>query len=275
MSTALLRAMALGFLGIVLPGITLPAYAEAIGARYEIYTGGFQAIGIRARAVVTEHTYDVTADLKTTGVIDWILRFSQKAEVRGRFGSSTTPLLYLTDGTFFGTPRTTRLDYRADGRIEATLQPSTEDGERTPLTEDMKLGTLDPMSAFVAVNRSARETGAPCNTKLPVFDGRRRFNIVLEEDGVTAVEPSRYTAFSGAALRCKFSMERLGGFQVSPRFNARPPPVSTLFLARFGDGAMWLPVRLESDSTFGLVIGHLVEVDAPVRPLGRGLRPAS
>ncbi len=270
MATASLRATALGLLAF-----TLPASAETIGARYEIYAGGFQAIGIQARAVVTERTYDLQADLKTTGFIDWLLRFSQKVEGRGQLGPGTTPLLYNSNGTFFGSQRTTRLDYRADGRIDATLRPATEEGDRTPLTDDMKLGTIDPVSAFVAINRSARETGNPCDAKIPVFDGRRRFNVVLEDDGVTAVEPSRYTAFSGPALRCKFSMERLGGFQVSPRFNAQTPRFSILFLARFGGDAMWLPVRLESDSTFGNVIGHLVEVDAPVRPLGRGLRPAS
>lgn len=270
MTTALLRAAALTFLGMA-----VPASAETIGARYEIYAGGFHALGIHARAVVTEETYDIEASLKTTGFIDWILRFSQTLTGRGQIGSSTTPLLYLSEGTFFGTQRTTRLDYRPEGRIEATLRPSNEDDDRTPITEDMKLGTIDPMSVFVAVNRSARETGEPCNAKVPVFDGRRRFNVVLEQDGVSAVEPSRFTAFSGPALRCKFSMERLGGFQANPRFNARTPRISTLFLARFGEGAMWLPVRLESDSTFGYVIGHLVEVDAPARPLGRGLRPAS
>ena len=270
MTTALLRAATLALLGVA-----LPASAETIGARYEVYAGGFQAIGIQARAVVTEQTYDIAADLTTTGIIDWFLRFSQRLEGHGRLGTAITPLLYVTDGTFFGTPRGTRLDYRADGRIEATLRPAKEEGERTPLTEEMKLGTLDLMSVFVAVNRSARETGSPCNAKVPVFDGRRRFNVVLEEDGVSAVEPSRYTVFSGPALRCKFSMERLGGFQVSPRFNPQTPRISVLFLARFGEGAMWLPVRLESDSSFGNVIGHLVAVDAPVRPLGRGLRPAS
>ena len=270
MTTALLRAATLSLICL-----TLPASAETIGARYEIYAGGFHALGIKARAVLTDESYDVAVDLKSTGALDWLLRFSQKVEGRGQIGATTAPLHYLSDGTFFGSQRTTRLDYRTDGRIEATLKPATEDGERTPLTDDMKLGTIDPMSAFVAVNRSAKETGNPCTAKIPVYDGRRRFNVVLEDDGVSAVEGSRFTVFSGPALRCKFSMERLGGFQISPRFNAQTPRISILFLARFGEGGTWLPVRLESDSTFGYVIGHLVEVDAPARPLGRGLRPAS
>lgn len=269
MATALTRAAAIGLLGI-----GLPASAETLGARYEIYTGGFKALSIEARAVVSDHTYDVEAGLKTLGVIDWILRFTQKLEVRGRIGAATTPLLYLTDGTFFGNRRSTRLDYREDGRIEAVLHPAQDD-DRPPVPDDMKLGSIDPISAFIALNRAAAETGRPCNGKVPVFDGRRRFNLVLEEDGLGVVEPSHHTVFSGAAVRCKVQMERLAGFQPNPQFNTKAPRISILYVARFGDGALWLPVRLESDSSFGYVVGHLVEVDAPVRPLGRGLRPAS
>ena len=99
--------------------------------------------------------------------------------------------------------------------------------------------------------------------------------ISFEDDGPSVVESSHYTVFSGPALRCKVQMERLAGFQQNPRFNARTPRVSILYVARFGESGMWIPVRLESDSSFGLVIGHLVEVDAPVRPLGPGRRPAS
>jgi hypothetical protein len=259
----------------VLALVALPASAETLGARFEIYMGGFKALAIQARAVVDDRAYGVEASLKSTGMMDWILRYSQKVEGRGEIRGETSPLLYHSDGTLFGTRRTTRLDYRADGSIATNLHPANEDDDRTPVPEAMKHGTIDPMSVFVALNRAAASGGSPCNGKVPIYDGRRRFNLVLEDDGVSAVEKSQYTVFSGPALRCKIQMERLGGFQRNPRFNAQPPRVSIIYAARFGDGAWWLPVRLESDSSFGYVVGHLVEIDAPVRPLGRGLRPAS
>ena len=270
MAAALVLAAAIGLLSIA-----LPASAETISARYEIYTGGFKALAIQARAVTGERIYDVEATLKTTGIIDWILRFTQKLEGRGEIGVTTSPLLYLSDGTFFGTRRTIRLDYLAGGRIDALLQPANDDDDRPPVPEGMKIGTIDPISVFIALNRTASETGTPCNGKVAVFDGRRRFNLALEDDGVSAVESSTYTVFSGPAVRCKLHMERLAGFQRNPRFNAQTPRISILYVARFGEGGLWLPVRLESDSSFGYVVGHLVEVSAPVRPLGRGPRPAS
>lgn len=260
---------------VILAFVALPAAAETISARFEIYMGGFKSVSIDARAVVAERAYDVEASLKTTGMIDWILRFSQRTGGRGEIGETTSPLLYRSDGTFLGTRRTTRLDYRTDGSIAANLHPSDEDDDRTPVPEGMKRGTIDPMSVFIALNRAAAEGGSPCNGKVPVYDGRRRFNLVLEDDGVSAVEKSQYTVFSGPALRCKVQMERLAGFQRNPRFNAQPARISIVYVARFGEGAWWLPVRLESESSFGYVVGHLVGVDAPVRPLGRGMRPAS
>ena len=270
--TGLIRT---GTAGAALLLLTLPASAETIGARYDIFTGGFRALSIQARAQVGDSTYGIEASLRTTGVVDWILRFTQKIESRGTIASAPLPRSYLSEGTFFGNPRSIRLDYRADGRIDALLDPPNDTDDRTPVPEAMKLDTFDPMSAFIALNQAATGGRSPCSGKVPVFDGRRRFNLVLEDDGPSVVEPSHYTVFSGPAIRCKVQMERLAGFQKNPRFNAREPRVSILYVARFGESAMWLPVRLESDSSFGLVIGHLVEVDAPVRPLGPGRRPAS
>ena len=262
---------------LALLGPTRPVWAESISARFEIYTGGFKSLTIQARATADDRTYGVEASLKTTGMVDWVLRFSQKAEGRGETGEtpSAQPLHYVADGTFFGSQRTSRLDYHHDGTVTTVLHPANDDDDRTPVPDALKRGTLDPLSVFIALNRSAAGSGSPCAGKVPVYDGRRRYNLVLEDDGVGAVEKTQYTVFSGPALRCKVQMERLAGFQRNPRFDNQPPRVSIVYVARFGERGWWLPVRLESESGFGYVVGHLVEVDAPVRPLGRGTRPAS
>ncbi|MBM3550068.1 MAG: DUF3108 domain-containing protein [Alphaproteobacteria bacterium] len=271
MSTAILLRAA------VLTLVALPASAESLTARYEIYTGGFKSLAVQARAAIDDGTYRVEANLNTTGMIDWILRYSQKVEGEGETAgtASANPLRYVADGTFFGTHRRSRVDYQRDGGVTTTLHPANEDDDRTPVPETLKRGTLDPLSVFIALNRTASGNAGPCHGKVPVYDGRRRYDLVIEDDGVSAVEKTQYSVFSGPVLRCKIHMERLAGFQRNPRFNNQPPRVSIVYLARFGERGWWLPVRLESESGFGNVVGHLVEVDAPARPLGRGTRPAS
>jgi hypothetical protein len=270
MTAALLRVL-LAFVGIV-----APASAETLNAQYVIYAGGFKALAITATAETGQGIYGVRANLKTMGVVDWVVGFSQTLETRGALQKSAMPRLYVSDSVFWRSRHSTRLEYRDDGKIDTHLVPAKEsDDDRPPVPEGMKIGTVDPGTAFIVANRAAAEGGSPCRARIPVFDGRRRYNVVLEEDGVAAVEASSYSSFSGPALRCKFSMERLAGFQANPRFNAQTPPVSVIYLARFGQSDLWLPVRLESDSRFGNVIGHLVQVDAAPRPLGRSLRPAS
>jgi hypothetical protein len=273
-----MRLVALiGALGLGLLGFAKPAAADAVSARFEIYTGGFKSLTIQARASLDDDTYAVEASLKTAGVIDWLQRFAQKVEGRGETGESVAarPLRYIADGTFFGTQRTSRLDYQRDGTIAAVHHPANDEDDRTPVPEALKRDTLDPLSVFIALNRAAARGGSPCQGRVPVYDGRRRYNLVIEDDGISAVEKTQYTVFSGPALRCKIHMERLAGFQRNPRFSSPPPRASIVYLARFGERGWWLPVRLESESGFGYVVGHLVEVDAPARPLGRGTRPAS
>jgi hypothetical protein len=269
MTAALLRVL-LAFVGIV-----APASAETLNAQYVIYAGGFKALAINASAETGQGTYGVRANLKTMGVVDWVLGFSQTLETRGALQKSAMPRLYVSESVFWRTRHNTRLDYRDDGKVDTQLVPAKEkDDDRPPVPEEMKVGTVDPATAFIVANRAARRRPG-CGRDTAIRLRRRRYNVVLEEDGVAAVEASPYSSFSGPALRCKFSMERLAGFQANPRFNAQTPRVSVIYLARFGPSDLWLPVRLESDSTYGNVIGHLVQVDAAPRPLGRSLRPAS
>lgn len=256
-----------------------PAAAETFNIRYEIYAGGFKALTLDTRAVMAERTYDVEVALKTAGWIDWMISFRQKVGSRGVTETATQPLLYQSEGVFLGKRRTTRLDYRADGGIETTLDPvndNDENNQRTPVSEDMKPGTIDPVSVLVAANHAAARGDRPCSGKAPVYDGRRRFNLVMVDDGVTAVEPTQYSAFSGPAVRCRITMERLGGFMANPRFNPEAANrVHVVYLARFGERGLWFPVRLESESTYGNVVGHMTVIDAKVQPLGRTIRSAS
>jgi hypothetical protein len=269
MTTVLLRVL------VVLLGAASPAAAETINAQYLIYAGGFKALALDARADVADERYAVRGLLKTQGIVDWILNLSQTLEAQGRIDGGVLPQSFVSDGVFWRSHRATRLAYDDDRRVKVTLVPSNEeDNDRPKVPDELTIGTVDPLGAYVAAAVAAR-AGSPCQSIIPVFDGRRRYNVVLEEDGIGVVEPSSYSNFSGPALRCKFSQDRLGGFQRNPRFDPRTPRISILYLARFGESGLWLPVRLETESSFGNVVGHLVRIDAPVRPLGRSMRPAS
>jgi hypothetical protein len=263
--TAILWRVLVVVLGAVAPW---PATAETINAQYVVYAGGFKALGIDARAEFEANRYAIRSELKTMGIVDWILGLTQTLESQGRIDGGVLPQSYVSDGVFWRNQRITRLTYGADRRVAVTMAPPAEDSDRPRVPEELRVGTLDPLSAYMAANVAAR-TGSPCNGTFPVFDGRRRYDITLEEDGAGNVEPSPYSSFSGPALRCKFSQRKITGFQQNPRFDPKTPRVSILYLARFGESGTWLPVRLESDSNFGYVVGHLVGIDAPARSLAQ------
>jgi hypothetical protein len=271
MTTRLAWAVIVGF-GL----LWRPAAAETFNIRYDIYAGGFKALGMDARVTLAERTYDVEVALKTAGWIDWMLGFNQRIGSRGIVEAAVRPLLYQSEGVFLGKRRTTRLDYRDDGRIEATMIPLDEKDDRPPVPEAMKPGTIDPVSVLVAVNQAAAAGRLPCSGKAPVFDGRRRYNLAMEDGGVAAVAPTQYSTFTGPAVRCLITIERLGGFIPASRFNPETENrVHVVWLARFGESGTWLPVRLDSESTYGDVVGHLTAIDAKVQPLGRAIRSAS
>jgi hypothetical protein len=248
---------------------TVPALgSERLTAAFDIYTSGFRILGIEAEAELRPADYAMTIDIKTYGIVDWLLRFQARHRVEGRLASAPQPDVYRTGGTFRGRNRAVHMIYGNGGPRILELDPPDRDEDRDPVTPAMLPGTIDPLSIVVAINRSGDD--GPCPPSVPVFDGRRRFNLKGEALGAESLEPNRYSAFSGVAKKCRVSMERIGGYMRNPTFGSRdPPPVTDVWMARFGGQGLWLPVRMEMTSWFGDVVGHMVRVNAEVRPLDR------
>jgi hypothetical protein len=106
-------------------------------------------------------------------------------------------------------------------------------------------GTVDPLTAILAIGHAVAETGS-CRVKVPVYDGRRRYDLVLVDDGA-APAPA-------ALRRCALDMVKIAGF-TSDR--DRPP--------RIEHGKVWimpsprpgvppLPARIEFYSDWGPII---------------------
>jgi hypothetical protein len=92
-----------------------------------------------------------------------------------------------------------------------------------------------------------------------VFDGRRRYNLVLAHLGQDIIERNDYSAFSGAALRCSVKIERIAGFRRKPsRLKWRTSDGATLWIGQVFAKFPPVPVRIEMDTVLGGLRVHLV-----------------
>jgi hypothetical protein len=174
------------------------------------------------------------------------------------------PEVYRNDGQWLGSSRSVKLSYGESGPISAELNPSANEDEREAVPTALWAGTVDPLSLVLAVNRKA-EAESPCSVSVPVFDGRRRYNLHLEALGTETLKASSYSSYAGPALKCRVIWERLAGESHNPTWVQRRPPLTTAWLAQFGRSHLWLPVRLETESGIGHVVGHMTGI-APANP---------
>ena len=93
-----------------------------------------------------------------------------------------------------------------------------------------------------------------------VFDGRRRYNLVLDHLGQDFIQRNDYSAFSGSALRCRVKIERIAGFKrKTTRSKWRKTDGATLWIGRAFANFPPVPVRLALDTDLGGLRAYLVQ----------------
>ena len=183
------------------------------------------------------------------------------------------PINYEQLGTFRGKQRVVRIDYR-DGRVaDVELVPvAADDGDREAVPPEAMVGALDPAAMMYAViNRVS--AGASCTGVVPIFDGRRRFDLEFVELGLEVLEASAPTGFAGEARVCEFTYRMVAGFVRNVSWGAdrqREPRTGRVWLARLLPGRPLVPVRIMVDNTnWGTTIAELRTLPA-VPPCATG-----
>jgi len=259
--------------GPALAGATgVATYKRDIDLDYAIYFGGFKVIKLDVGLALDGGQYDLNAAMETQGFVARMFPWSMRANSKGRLGPAVVrPREAHAENTWRGKKGWVTLRFDADGPKVVSAEPVRELVAIPP--EDMR-DTVDVASAILLLS-SSFDAGRACDTKVPVFDGRRRFDFVIDRFGEEQMVRNRYSAFSGTALRCKVGMDVLfgrkrkhdyGGFGSDGRS-------ATIWIAPIFKGVPSMPVRVEYDTRWGLIVAHLAGAkmtgDGPVRELRR------
>jgi hypothetical protein len=145
-------------------------------------------------------------------------------------------------------------------RITPRFEPAK--GKNKPM--DARLGELDPLTGILQMMASF-SYGKGCEQQVPIYDGHRRFNVVLEEQGTEMLQGADYSSFSGEAVKCVVDFNMKGG-STSDREGShfwdavagkKDRPVIYIYLAEVRPDLPPLPVRAVTDTVFGGIVIHL------------------
>ncbi|MFH1158640.1 MAG: DUF3108 domain-containing protein [Pseudomonadota bacterium] len=250
---------------------TNPRYSvdqeHKLALKYDVYAGGFKALNASLVMDLDKKAYDMALTAETQGFIGSLFPWSASFNTAGHAEDGTLyPTVYTERSTWRKGVKITEMDYAPDGKI---LKTTTQSGGKTVTDRDiddvLAGDTMDLLTGALVMLQNAGHT-RKCTGNFPVFDGKRRFNVTLTDDGTEILPPSRYSRFEGEAMRCMLKVEPVAGFKkkdsqrgwmaVQNHTEERQKP-PTLWLARMKDSGQIVPVRMEIASAYGSVVAHL------------------
>ncbi len=235
-----------------------PARADPMSARYEVYFGGFHVLNADALWQRSASGYRIAAEAQTQGFLGWLNPWKGTTESRGRLDTGKIiPQHHENRGTSDRGEKLVILRYGPDGDVtETVVEPEQDWVDRHPLPADAGRGTLDPLSVIAGLAEVLQDDGR-CEGAFSVFDGRRRYDLTVTDAGEAELEPTSYSIYAGRARGCRLDYELLGGHRMERNKYAATARERIIWVARPEDGAPLIPVRLQIETAYGTVMGHL------------------
>lgn len=242
--------------------------AEAASARivdltYDVFLGGLHIFSFDVGMTLRPDRYRVTAEGKTRGMIGLLYALDMKLAAEGLdHDGRIEPRRYVADTEWQRRQRTVQLGFAEGGRYDLQQDPPPDPDPDIEggLPEALPEGIVDPLSFAVAASRALEQNGR-CDQTVPVFDGRRRFDLTVQHIEETMLPPNGYSVYQGPAVRCSFSMERISGFRKSWRssrqWDAGSSAPPTIWLASIRRDMPPVPVRYEGEIALGTMVVHL------------------
>jgi hypothetical protein len=156
--------------------------------------------------------------------------------------------------------------FDAKGDITPEFDPPSHDEDREQVTQEQRRGSLDPASALLQMLANTAMAKS-CAMNVPVFDGKRRFDITGSDNGTDTIDEKDYSAYRGPARLCSADFTMIAGnwkngekarfWEKNDKEVGREP--FSIWLAKISPELPEMAVRLESGSVWGLIVAHLTQ----------------
>ncbi|MDX2169624.1 MAG: DUF3108 domain-containing protein [Deltaproteobacteria bacterium] len=228
------------------------AASDGIALDYEVRYGPLQILAMHSTMRQIADRYQARSEMRTVGMVALLFPWSATSSTDGHAsGTTLRPELHRTRGELRGTARSVAIDYGPAGSVSTAVAPPAEDDERDPVPAALQQDTIDPLTAGLAAVASG------CRGTLRVFDGRRRYDMALNDRGDGEVPSSRHNLYNGRARLCRVTITPLAGFwRRNTQEDYRPSQLDA-WVAAPAAGLRPVPVYLELTAPRGTVGIHL------------------
>ncbi|MBI1213905.1 MAG: DUF3108 domain-containing protein [Alphaproteobacteria bacterium] len=254
-----------------------PVMATAPGAAsnkiqlvWLVYVSGIKIGVVGLKSQFVPGGYAAVSNLKTGGIVGAFYDAHIEANSAGFVaGPALRPTQYNADATS-KRRQITQLRYTASA-VQLYANP-TYNTKRFPVPDELKLNTLDPVSAMTfAISGISVSQQRPCGDTLHVFDGARRYDVEFRFINEVTLQ-SDEQGYGGPAVKCEVIYKQIAGFKPSVNQGKKTYPIY-VWGAPFETSAQGplkrflVPVRIETETSFGTAkaIARKIAVDGARR----------
>lgn len=195
--------------------------------------------------------YRITSRTVSSGFAALFKHFDTRASTQGRREGNRLIPIRLTHQNMDG--KKNRKTIVTWGKDDVVTEATPEYGGwgDPPATLAQKLEATDPMTALAKLTVSGLSPEAACNQTLHVFDGKQRYDLVMNPIGPDHLSKGESPALPGTAFKCRLIYKEVAGFKKkdNPKEDKFRAPI-TIWLSPIGSDR-YVISRLRADVGFG------------------------
>lgn len=234
-------------------------------ATYDLYLRGVHFLSTDIEFQEKDGAYHARVIGRTYGVWDHLFPWRTELLANGAIrGDKFVPHEYEIHDEWSHNPKKTIIRFDGKGVPTAEFNPPESDDKHFPVTNEQKKGSLDPVTGLLQMLASIAVENT-CNIKVPVFEGRMRFDITGSDTGEEDIDEGDDGLYKGVARTCDANFTLVAGAwknQTKSRFwtkseTERGREPFHLWLAKPNPDLPEIPVRIVTGSFWGDIYIHL------------------
>jgi len=201
--------------------------------------------------------YTATASGSASGILSVLVSGEGVISTQGAFKDGRLlPAVFTSKMDSSDDKTDLRMRFENGNVVELAAEAPSDSEPRVPVTEAHRQGVLDPLSALLIPVGGTGEVISveACQRTLPVFDGRRRYDLKLAFKRADKVKADK--GYQGGAVVCSLAFQPIAGH--------RPTSALVKYLSQGRDIELWLapiagtrilaPFRLSITNLIGNIV---------------------
>src|SRR5262245_60166514 len=189
-------------LGLGRPAAIAETWPPSVHALYDVNFTGINVGTLEFRSSADGPVYTLSAYAKLSALLGV---FSWNADTRSSgkiVGESPKPAAFTFDYNSNSKTGSTKMSFTDDTVTNVThVPPVLIRSGVVPVHEQPLKGVLDPLSAVLVLTRGSAAN--PCGRRIPIYDGKQRFDLLLSYGGLTRISERRPSGQPGIAYVCR------------------------------------------------------------------------